>query len=94
LDGVFKFDSGVIEAQVIQESIDQLRVRIVPSDSFSEESQQRLERRLHEKLGGPEIHFELCDRIPRGHNGKYRQFVCTLANKNGGTEDIHNSVRS
>jgi phenylacetate-CoA ligase len=90
LDGVFKSDLGVIEAQVIQESVDRILVRVVPSDGFSEEARRTLERRLRKKLGDPEIDFELCNEIPRGRNGKYRQFVCKLANRNGQAERFDN----
>ena len=90
LDGVFKSDLGVIEAQVTQESVDRILVRVVPSDEFSEQTRRTLESRLRKMLGDPEIDFALCNEIPRGRNGKYRQFVCKLADRNGQIETFDN----
>ncbi len=79
LDGVFKDAPHVVEAQLIQERIDVLTVRIVRTASYGPEDTARVERHLRERLGpSMRFEFEFPDRIPRGANGKYRFAVSKM----------------
>jgi phenylacetate-CoA ligase len=78
LDPVFKGTSGVVEAQIVQDDYDKFRVRVVPSDSFSEKDGQDIRKSLLERVGEAEIHVEIVERIDRTSSGKFRAVVCNL----------------
>lgn len=78
LDPVFKSGWPIREAQVIQESMETIRVRLVPSDGFDDAIQQEVARELRARLGNVKIEFEEVSAIPRGANGKFRSVICKL----------------
>ncbi len=80
LDHVFKQRLDIAEAQIVQEAVSTLQVRIVPAESFTDENRQRLMRDLRERVG-PEIAIEIAitDRIPREPNGKFRAVRSSVA---------------
>lgn len=76
LDPVLKGLDGIIESQIVQESLDRIRVQIVPAESFSDLAKTMLERNLRSKVGEDvKISIELVRSIPRGANGKLRAVV-------------------
>src|SRR5690606_12782126 len=76
LDPVLKGLDGIIESQIVQESLDHIRVQIVPAESFSDLAKTMLERNLRSKVGEDvKISIELVRSIPRGANGKLRAVV-------------------
>ncbi len=83
LHPIFKADLPIREAQVVQDRIDRIRVRIVPAGSFSERNARVLERRFRERLGEMDYRFELVDSIPRGPNGKFRAVVSRIEEPQG-----------
>jgi phenylacetate-CoA ligase len=78
LDPVFKGTSGVVEAQIVQDDYDKFRVRVVPSDSFSEKDRQDIRDSLLERVGKGEVQIDIVDRIERTSGGKFRAVVCNL----------------
>ena len=78
LDPVFKAGWPIREAQVIQESMDTIRVRLVPSDGFDDAIQQEVAQQLRARLGNVKVEFEKVPEIPRGANGKFRSVICNL----------------
>lgn len=68
----------VREAQVIQESLDLLRVLYVPAPEFTAATAQTIRERLQARLGALEIRLEAVPEIPRGANGKFRAVVSRL----------------
>ncbi len=76
LDPVFKADIPVCEAQVIQESLERLRVRVVPAAGYGPEAARVIAARLRQRVGeGMEILVEEVSHIPRGPNGKFRMVI-------------------
>jgi phenylacetate-CoA ligase len=78
LDPVFKADIPIYEAQIVQETLDRVRVRLVPADGYRAEHGMIIARRLRDRLGDVEVVPELVARIPRSANGKFRAVVCQL----------------
>jgi phenylacetate-CoA ligase len=78
LDPVFKADLPVREAQIVQESLDRVRVRYVPAGEFTAEAARSIRERLRERMGEVEVVLEPIGEIPRGANGKFRAVVCSL----------------
>jgi phenylacetate-CoA ligase len=73
LDHVFKDSPNVREAQLIQESLETLTVRVVRRDDYNAADTARITQYLRERLGDRmQFEFDFVDRIPRGANGKFR----------------------
>jgi len=73
--GLFVGLKNVREGQVIQESLDKLRLRIVSAPGFSVEDEAELERRVNERLGSVETVIEIVEGIERTERGKYRAVI-------------------
>jgi len=79
LDPVFKGLDTIQRAQIVQESADKIRVRLVPGRGFIAAHQESLRRELAKRLGDDmRIVFEIVDDIPVGPGGKFRAVVCRL----------------
>jgi phenylacetate-CoA ligase len=78
LDPVFKTQLPVREVQIIQEALDKIRVRYVPTTDFTPAIACLLVQRLQERLGMVEVLLERVDKIPRERNGKFRAVLCNL----------------
>lgn len=76
---VFDGIPNIIEAQVIQEKIDLIRILIVPTEKFSDKNQNLLLQNLRERLGYDiEIIFQKVESIPRTKSGKFNSVVSKL----------------
>jgi phenylacetate-CoA ligase len=73
LDHIFKSQSDVSEAQIVQETKDAITVFVAPLATYSAASQKKLLAAIRERLGDDlRIDIRLCDSIPREPNGKFR----------------------
>ncbi len=75
LDPAFKGSMPIHEAQIIQESLEQVRVRYVPAEGFASSSSEAIARAIREHLGPVEVILEAVTRIPREKNGKFRAVI-------------------
>jgi len=66
------------EAQIIQEEIDEIRVRYVPSSDFQTTTGRTMIGRLQSRLGDVHVILQREDRIPRAANGKFKPVVCNV----------------
>ena len=78
LDPVFKTALPIKEAQIIQESIDRIRVRYVPLPGFDRAAGHRLGDAIRARFGDVEVVLEPLPFVPRGANGKFRSVVCAI----------------
>ena len=67
------------EAQIIQESLDLLRVKCVAAPGFDTAAKELLRTRLRQRMGEVTVKIDLVDSIPRGERGKFRAVVCRLS---------------
>jgi phenylacetate-CoA ligase len=82
LDPVFKGVSDIVEAQIVQDSIDTLSVLLVPADGFTESTERLLRDNILKKVGNQvTLTIRKVDRIPRGPNGKFRAVVSKVRNE-------------
>lgn len=65
----------VVEAQVIQERIDLIRVLVVPASGYGVPVADTITARLRERLGEVEVVIETRAEIERGPNGKFRPVI-------------------
>jgi phenylacetate-coenzyme A ligase PaaK-like adenylate-forming protein len=77
LDPVFKTRLPLHEAQIVQESLD--RVRVVAGAEIDDAALQPICDRLRDRLGEMEVVLERVDQIPRTGRGKFRAVVCALS---------------
>jgi phenylacetate-CoA ligase len=68
----------VRQGQIVQETLDRVRVRYVPAAGFNAEWRQLVVQRLHERLGPVHVVLEEVPEIPRGANGKFRTVLNVL----------------
>jgi phenylacetate-CoA ligase len=78
LDPVFKSDFPIREAQIIQETLESIRVRYVPTDTWTPEAAPALIEQLRSRMGDIRVELEQVNAVPRGANGKFRAVICNL----------------
>lgn len=78
LDPVFKGGMPVREAQIIQEDIDRIRVKVVPADNFCSRDVASLQERIRQRMGDVVVIVEEVDEIPRTRTGKFKAVVSLL----------------
>jgi len=78
LDTVFKDRLPVREAQIVQETLDRVRVRYVSAPGFSRASGETIVSRVRARMGNIDVVLEEVDEVPRTANGKLRAVVCML----------------
>ncbi len=75
LDPVFKSEFPIREAQIIQESLDLIRILVVPGPGFAAQHEGTLISSLRERVGDMQIQLEKVVEIPRSANGKFRAVI-------------------
>lgn len=68
----------VRQGQIVQETLDRIRVRYVSATGFGPDSQQQIVQRVHDRLGPVHVVLEEVSEIPRGPNGKFRAVLNAL----------------
>ncbi len=80
LDPVFKADLPVREAQIVQETLDLLRVRVVPLRPLADAEKEDLAARLRQRVGSRmRVLVEEVATLPRGAGGKARAVVSRVS---------------
>ena len=75
LDPVFKGTRGILEAQIVQDSYEKFRIRIVPSRDYTENDAREIQKNLLARIGQGQVTVELVEQIERTSNGKFRAVV-------------------
>jgi phenylacetate-CoA ligase len=78
LDPVFKGEFRVREAQIVQESLERVRLRYVPGPGCTGKHVSALVEQIRARMGGVRVQTEAVPAIPRGSNNKFRAVVCNL----------------
>jgi phenylacetate-CoA ligase len=83
LDTVFKERLPVREAQIIQETLDRIRVRVVPVNGYGPKDALDIIRRIQERVGNQvEVIVEPVESIPRTAAGKFRAVISHVKETN------------
>jgi phenylacetate-CoA ligase len=81
--GVFVNQRNVQEAQIIQETLRSIRVKVVPTNGFGQTDHQEIIDRVRQRLGPRvDVIVERVDSIPRTSAGKF-QAVISLIREEG-----------
>ncbi|MEQ1761671.1 MAG: AMP-binding protein [Pyrinomonadaceae bacterium] len=78
LDIVFGSDLHIKEAQIVQESLELIRIRVVPIEGWSESDAACLSQAVRERMGDVEIRVETTHHIERTFAGKLRVIVSKI----------------
>lgn len=78
MDPVFKSRSPVREAQIVQEALDRIRLRLVPADGYTSADGAAIAGRIRDRLGNVTVTIDEVAEIPRTSNGKLRAVICDL----------------
>jgi phenylacetate-CoA ligase len=77
--GIFVNQPHIREGQIIQEKIDHIRVKIVPTEAFGESDIQDVIHRVQQRLGKDvTVSVETVDSIPRTRAGKFQAVISKL----------------
>jgi phenylacetate-CoA ligase len=73
LDHIFKQQYDVAEAQILQDTKEAVRIRVVPRSTWSDASERALRKEVRARLGDEiAVTVEIVNDIPREPNGKLR----------------------
>lgn len=71
---------GAAQVQIVQESLIELRIRIVPDEHFGDESRRKIAALVEETFGpSVRVEVELVDAITQEPSGKYRFCISKVA---------------
>ena len=90
--GLFVDQPSIREGQVIQETISQIRVKVVTTDDFDEKDVQEIQRRVHQRMGAVEVIVEPVSEIPRTTSGKFKAVVSHVLNGDDEAERLTEHV--
>jgi phenylacetate-CoA ligase len=78
LDPLFKGEMHIAEAQVIQEALDRLLIKVVPLNTWGKSAENLLRRQFANYLGSIKLDIEIVNRIPRTASGKFKAVVSRI----------------
>jgi phenylacetate-CoA ligase len=77
--GIFVAQPNVRQGQIIQEALDRIRVKIVPTKEFGHGDREDIVQRVRQRLGPQvEVVVQTVEEIPRTEAGKFRAVVSLL----------------
>jgi phenylacetate-CoA ligase len=79
--GIFVDQPNVREGQIIQEALNSIRVKVVPTLNFGPSDIADIKGRIRQRLGDVEVIIERVDEIPRTKAGKFKAVVSLLDKK-------------
>ena len=78
-DPIFKDMRNIVEAQIIQEALSDLRVKVVRDRGYSNADTAELLRQFNQRVGSDmRIQLEFVDQIPRTKSGKFRAVISNI----------------
>jgi phenylacetate-CoA ligase len=77
--GIFVGQPNIIEGQIIQEAIDHIHVKIVPTANFSQEDVNNIVARVQARMGASiGVTVETVTSIPRTSAGKFKAVISKI----------------
>jgi phenylacetate-CoA ligase len=69
------YDQPVKEGQIIQENLEQVRLRFVPTEDYTPQAGESMTEHLRQRMGAVKVILEPVAKVPREANGKFRAVV-------------------
>jgi phenylacetate-CoA ligase len=88
LDIVFGAHLPIKEAQIVQETLDLIRIRVVPEKGWGEANATEIKTAVRERMGDVEVRVEIVTEIERTFAGKLRVMVSKIDSFNQQAEQI------
>ncbi len=80
LDHIFKGVENIAEAQIVQNTLEEIWIRIVPFGTLTDKQRQKVLRNLEERLGKEmKVVIDVVAEIPRTKSGKFRAVICNVS---------------
>jgi phenylacetate-CoA ligase len=80
--GIFTDQPHVREGQIIQEAIDRIRCKVVPTKDFDEADRDDIAHRIRQRLGNTvQVVVECVETIPRTKAGKFKAVISQLSER-------------
>ena len=76
--GIFVNQPHIQEGQIIQEALDFIRVKVVPTADFGPKDVADVETRIKQRLGNVQVIVEKVNEIPRTKAGKFKAVISVL----------------
>lgn len=76
--GIFVDQPRIVEGQIIQEALDRIRVKVVPTEGFDAEDEANVIGRIRQRLGDVQVTVETVAEIPRTKAGKFKAVVSLI----------------
>ncbi len=73
--GAFFAGMPIVQAQVIQEAVGRVRIRLIPAPGFEASHAETIQQRVRRRLGDISVEVERVADLPRGPNGKLKGVV-------------------
>ena len=74
----FLNDLPILELQVVQEDIENIRINFVPQQKLDSKDEKKLVSRLEENIGEFNFHLYPVNEIKKNMNGKFKAVVSKL----------------
>ena len=81
--GLFVDLPHVLEGQVIQESLDRIRIKAVTVEGFGKSEAKAIRHRVEQRLGNVSVEIETVSEIPRTERGKFRAVISKINQARG-----------
>lgn len=82
LDPIFKSNLQVIEAQIIQESLENIVIRFIPANGFQSTDRNLIIENVQARLGNVQVNLEPVSQLPIEENGKFRAVISKISPAN------------
>ena len=79
--GIFTNQPHIKQGQIIQEALDSIRVKVIPTAGFGPDDIQDVTVRIQQRLGQVKVEVEPVDHIPVNKSGKFKAVVSLLKEK-------------
>lgn len=77
--GIFVDQPHVQEGQIVQETLENICVKVVPTPGFGQQDIEDITRRIRQRLGAQvQVTVDIVDHIPRTASGKFQAVVSRL----------------
>lgn len=86
LDIIFGEHLHIKEAQIVQETLDLLRIRVVPAEGWSEWDEAEIKSSVFERMGDVQVQIETVPEIERTFAGKLRVMISKVNSQNTVTQ--------
>ena len=80
IDGIFTNDSHILNGQIIQKTINDFLIKVVPGVGWNEQSILTLKANFLERIRDVNVEIEVCDKIEKEWAGKFRVIKSELPN--------------